>query len=103
MGQVERCRSSGPFGKGLHVSWAEEGEVCSSKALSIPAFHIGLGLPPELPVFLLGPQPSGQDAWAETGSVRGWPASFLAPVPWERRVALGWGLWASRPRVGSWG
>lgn len=25
------------FGKGLHVSWAKEGEVCPFNALSIPA------------------------------------------------------------------
>lgn len=44
---------------------------------------------PELPAFLLGPQPSGQEACAETGTVRGWPASFLAPVREEDGSGVG--------------
>lgn len=59
-------------------AWAEEGEVLPFQDSVSPGSHTGQGLPPELPAFLLGPQPSAQDAQAEIGMARGWPDSFLA-------------------------
>lgn len=51
-----------PLAKDCMSAWAEEGELCPSKTLSVLASHTGQALPPELPAFLLGLQPSAQDA-----------------------------------------
>lgn len=95
---VEMGRSGHPLIKGWAVchpgprkaSSPFQGSVCPGPS------RLGLGLPPELPAFLLGPQLRARDAYAETGTVRGWPAS-LALAPSQRKVALGWELWASQP------